>query len=396
MNSAVPQLLYIRRVLRLVWFVLGVSLLFRLFWLNLPPNGKIHVTARTNESNGYLGGFTPLDRAKPVKEGGLWYSDVVSEPAYLHVAAPSLYERFRVRLRYKLEGQPYVALGVRTDISGWNFDMKPIDLPMLDASDWNARQDGSMRIYERQASARSARDILTTGTRVAVLGAEPVRWGLKLPKRSNEKMLEIPLHETGSRSIYVYVQDGAFEMSLGLRGSEKAAARVSLVREGKTLLSREHRGDGAVALILSGAEPGLYRVDLQAPSDVSLIALATRHSRLALIDTAGEHLHIPAGAVAFDPEFPVVTWESDLAQAPYDTIIADYRPPRIDADGWRTSEAQFDFSSAAVSHGRVQTILSLPAIRTSGGKMRIDRVEIDYERPPIDPEKLLDVLKRSL
>lgn len=356
----------------------------------------MRATGRTAEPNGFIGGFTPLDRARPLQESGVWYSDIVNEPVYFHVAAPRLYERMHVRLRYKLEGQPYVALGARTDLAQWSFDVKPIDLPMLDASGWAARQDGELRVYERKASARSADEILAAGNRVAVLGIDPVRWSLKLPVLSNEKTFEAALNESGSRSIYAYVQSGAFEMSLGLRGSEKEEARVTLVREGKTMLTRTHRGDGAVALTLSGAEPGLYRVDLQASEDVSLVGITSRQSRVVLLDTAGEHLHVLGGATKFDPEFPVVTWETDLKKAPYDAIVARYRPPQIDADGWRTAEAQFELASVAASQGRVQMIVSLPAIKTVGGKMRVDRVDVEYTRPPFEPKKILDLLKLKL
>jgi hypothetical protein len=396
MSSTLPQLLFVRRVLRLAWFVLGVLLLSWIVWRNLPPGGVVRATGRTNEPNGFIGGFTPLDRAKPIEEASVWFSDIVNEPVYFHVAAPRLYERVSVRLRYKLEGQPYVALGARTDLAEWSFDVQPIDLPILDASGWIARQDGELRIYERKASTRSVAEILAAGNRAAVLGIDPVRWSLKFPTLPNEKTFEASLNESGSRSIYAYVQSGAFEMSLGLRGSEKAEARISLVREGKVVLTRTHRGDGAVALTLSGAEPGLYRVDLQAPEDVSLVGITSRQSRVVLLDTAGEHLHVPIGATAFDPEFPVVTWETDLKKAPYDAIVARYRPPQMDADGWRTAEAQFDLSSVAASQGRVQMILSLPAIKTVGGKMRVDRVDVEYARPPFEPKKLLDLLKLEL
>lgn len=396
MKSVASQLLFLHRVLRFAWFALGLLLLGWIIWQNVPPGGVVRASGRTGEPNGFIGGFTPLDRAKPVEENSAWYSDVVNEPVYFSVAAPRLYERVRVRLRYKLDGQPYVAMGARTDLKQWSFDVKPIDMPILDASGWNARQDGELRLYERKASERSAEDLLASGSRLAVLGMDPVRWSLKLPALSNEKAFETSLNVAGSRSIYAYVQDGPFEVSLGLRGPEKAEARVTLVREGKTLLTRVHRGDGAVALLLSGAEPGLYRIDLQAPDDVVLVGMTSRHARVALLDTAGEHLHVPAGAAAFDPEFPVVTWETDLKKAPYDAIIARYRPPQVDADGWRTAEAQFDLSGLAASQGRAQLLLSLPAIKSAGGKMRVDRVEVEYERRPFEFKKLLELLKLEL
>jgi len=396
MNGKRPdgQLLFLRGVLRFAWFALSVWLLLWLAWKNLPPSGRLSATGRTGEPSGFFGGFTPLDRAVPVQEGGLWYSDLVDEPVYFNLAAPRFFDTMRVRLRYKEEGQPYLAIGARTDPTAWAFDLKPIDLPMLDASGWSARQDGAFRIYERKPTARTAAEILDGAVdHTAVVGADPVRWGLKLPALKKEQPLEAVMSYPGSRKLYVYVQKGPFEMTLGLRGPEEASATVRLVREDRTLLTRSHAGDGAVELALTGAEPGLYRVDIDAPDAVSLVGVQTPHQRVAFLDTEGEHLHAPDGAAAFEPEFPVVTWETDLAKAPYDTVVARYAPPTTDADGWRTAEAVFDLRGLSASGGQVQMVFSAPAIRKLGGKIRVDRVEVEYARPPIDFGRLLDLIK---
>lgn len=411
-KKADGQLLFLRGALRVFWFTLAVWLLAWLAWKNLPPSGALFAVGRTAEPSGFFGGFTPLDRAVPTQEGGVWYSDVSAEPVYFNVAAPRLYDAMRVRLRYKeeglpagasaKEGQPYLAVGARTDSNAWAFDLKPIDLPMLDQSGWSARQDGDLRIYERKPTARSAEEILNgSADHTAVIGVDPVRWGLKLPPLKKEQPVETVMAYPGSRRMYLYVQKGPFELMLGLRGPKEVTARVSLVRDGRTLLTRTTAGDGAVELTLSGARTGLYRVDFDAPETVTLVGVRTPHQRLAFLETDGAHLKFPDGAAVFEPEFPIVTWETDLAsaesgsafggKAPYDAIVARYAPPTTDADGWRTAEAVFSLRDLAVSDGRVQMLLSAPAIKRVGGKIRIDRVELEYRRPPIELGKLLNL-----
>ncbi len=396
MSSAVPQLLFVRRVLRLVWCVLGIVFLTWIVSRNIPLNGRVAVEGRTGEPNGFIGGFTPLDRAVPTRVGERWVSDIGGEPVYFHLAAPRLYDTMRVQLRYKAEGQPYIALGARADLAEWSFDLKPIDVPLLDAAGWAARQDGELRVYEKKATTRSVQEILASGNRVALLGLDPVRWGLHLPALASEKTVEAVMNETGSRTLYVYVQHGPLELSLGLRGPEKSEARVTLVREGKTILTRTHRGDGAVQLSLTGAEAGLYRVQLDAPDDVSLIGVTSRQSRVMLLDTDGEHLHAPPGATRFDPEFPVVTWETDLKKSPYDAIVARYHPPTVDPEGWTVASTEFNLHDVAAAQGRVQMVLSLPAIKAVGGNVRVDAVQVEYQRPPIDFKKLLELIKIKL
>ncbi len=394
MNRPDGQLLFLRGLLRLAWFTISACLLGWLAWNNLPPSGRLVVVGRTAEPSGFFGGFTPLDRAVPTRADDAWFSDVVSEPVYFNLATPRFFDTMRVRVRYQGD-QPYLALGARTDRQAWAFDLKPIDLPMLDRSGWPARQDGPLRVYERTASGRSAADILSgSSDRAAVIGIDPVRWGLRLPPLKKEQPIEASVSYPGARKMYVYAQGGPFELSLGLRGPAKAAAKVSLVRDGETLLSRTHAGDGTVDLTLSGARPGLYRVDLEAPGTVTLVGIRTPHQRIALLDTEGEHLHLPPGAAPFGPEFPVVTWEADLSKAPYDAIVARYLPPKEDG-GWRVAEAAFDLHGVPSSDGRVQMVLSAPAMRKIGGKIRIDRVEVEYERPPIRFDWLSDLFKKK-
>src|SRR5512135_1710639 len=99
MKNADGQLLFLRGLLRFFWFVLAAWLLVWLAWKNLPPSGRLSAVGRTGEPSGFFGGFTPLDRAVPTLEGGVWYSDVVDEPVYFHLAAPRLFDTMRVRLR---------------------------------------------------------------------------------------------------------------------------------------------------------------------------------------------------------------------------------------------------------------------------------------------------------
>ena len=396
MTSDVTEWLLLRRAFRLAGFVLAAGLIGWIVWRNLPSDGMVTASAHTAEANGFIGGFTPLDRAKPVQENGAWYSDVVSEPVYFHLAAPRLYGTMRVRLRYQEEGQPLIGLGARTSLDAWQFDVKPIDAPFLEMSGWPARQDGALRVYERKPTARTAEDLLASNDRVAVFGLEGARWGLRLPPLRNERPMEAALDEKGPRRLYVYVQDGPLDVSLGLRGASGSTARVTLVRDDKAVLTRQLEGDGSVQLLLSGAKPGLYRIDLDAPETVSLIGLVSRHSRLVLIDTAGSHVYAPPGAVPFEPEFPVVTWETDLRNTPYDAVVARYQPPSVDAEGWRSAEAVFDLSAVAASRGRMQMVLSLPAVKKVGGKVRIDRVEVTYMHPRLAPKKLFEFLKARL
>ncbi len=389
------QWAFVRFVARCLWLALGLWLLIWLVLKNFPLSGRLSASVRTAEPSGFIQGFSPFDRAAPVRETGSWYSDLVGDPVYFHVAAPKLYDRVRVRLRYKDDGQPYVALGMRPDPAAWAFDLKPIDLPILDGSGWAARQDGDFRIYERRSTRRSAVDLLNgSSEKVGVLGVDPVRWGMKLPALANEHPVEAVTSYAGARTIYIYVQKNTFAMTLGIQGPDEASVRASLVHQGRTLLSRERKGAGTIELQLTGAEPGLYRIDLSAPASVTLTGLQTPHQRLVLRDTDGEHLHAPVGASAFMPEFPVVTWETDLARAPFDAVVARYRPPAVDGDGWRTAEAEFDLRAVSAPDGQAQMAVSLPAIGRVGGKLRVDRVDVEYIRPPFRLDALRKLFTR--
>jgi hypothetical protein len=396
MSDVIGQLNFLRHALRFLWFAAAFALLATIVARNLPASGVVEASARTAEPSGFVGGFTPLDRAVPVEEGGLWYSDIAAEPAYFHVAAPRLCETVEVALRYRNQGQPYLALGARTDLDAWSFDLKPIDLPILDASGWAARQDGEFRIYERKPTARSAEEILASAAgRTAVLAIDPARWGMRL-SGAPEKPFEAPLSLPGSRKIYVYVQEGPLDVSLGFRGPAAASAKVELRRGDALLLSRTRSADGAVDLALTGAETGLYRIDVAAPEAMTLVGIRSRHGRVAIVGDGEPRLSFPEGATPFEPEFPVFTWETDLAKAPLDAVVARYTPPTVDAEGWRVASATFRLRDLAAAQGRVQMLVSAPKIRDRGAVIRVDRVDVRYRRPPFDARKLLDLFKLEL
>lgn len=395
-TDALAQLRFLRNFLRLFWVAAGFGLLAVIVARNLPPSGLLEASARTAVPSGFVDGFTPLDRARPTQDGALWYSDIVAEPVYFHVAAPRLYDTVRVAMRYRNEGQPYLALGARGDLDAWSFDLKPIDLPMLDDSGWASRQDGDLRIYERKATARTAAEILDApGGRTAVLAIDPARWGMRLPKEK-EKPFEAALSLAGPRTIYVYVQEGPLDVSLGFRGPAGSVARVELRNGEGVLLTRTRQADGAVDLKLTGAETGLYRIDVAAPETMTLSGVRSAHGRVALLGVEGMRLMVPPGATAFEPEFPVFTWETDLEKSPYDAVVARYAPPTVDAEGWRTASAEFRLRDLAASQGRVQMIVSAPKIRDHGAKVRVDRVDVAYRRPPLDLQALLDLFKLDL
>jgi hypothetical protein len=144
---------------------------------------------------------------------------------------------------------------------------------------------------------------------------------------------------------------------------------------------------------LTGGAPGLYRVEIEAPASMSIVGVQTPHQRVAFVETEGRHLFQPEGALPFDPEFPIVTWETEIAKADYGTIVARIRPPVTDTNGWREAEAEFDLRHVSAADGRVQMLLSAPGIKKVGGKIRIDRVEVEYRRPPLEFGKLFDFFK---
>lgn len=389
------QTAFVRNALRLLWFVLGAGLIGWIAARNLPADGRLVARVRAAEPSGFVGGLTPTDRAKIIEGGDGHFTEVVDEPAYFHIARPRLYPKVTVRMRFRNEGQPLVELGGRTSLDAWGFDLKPLDAPMLDGLGWPAWQDGPYRVYERKASARSASEILASSDgRIGVYHADPVRWGLRLPEPRSAEPVEVLERLPGPRVLYTYVHRAPFGLTLALDAPVDAVVQVRVLHEGEVVMTRGlESGAGSVELGITNAKPGLYRVEIEMPTDAALTQVRSEQQKLVFVDTAGEKFKAFAPASAFEPEHHVVTWESDVGKARLEAIVAAYRPPTVDASGWKVAEAEFDLGALAPDRGRIQMALSLPAIKAVGGRLLVDWIEAEYVREPLSVSGTLTMLK---
>jgi len=77
--------------------------------------------------------------------------------------------------------------------------------------------------------------------------------------------------------------------------------------------------------------------------------------------------------------------------------LAATPPPKRTEDGWSISETAFDMSALAVDRGGdVQMIISLPGMKSVKAPILIRKVEIEYIRPPLTLNFLLEALRKRL
>lgn len=400
------QTAFVRNALRLLWLVLGGGLVVWIVAGNFPPDGRLVARVGAAQPSGFVGGITPTDRARVVGEPGSYLTEVISEPAYFQLARPRLYPKAKLRLRFRNEGQPIVELGGRTSLEAWGFDLRPLDAPLLDrlalppaqgGLGWSARQDGVLRAYEKKATSRAVAELLASpDAKIGVYHADPVRWGLRLAAPKSGKPVEVKERLSGPRVLYAYVHRAPFSLMLDVEGAADAAARVRVLHEGETIMTRELTGSGTVDLGLTNAKIGLYRVEVSMPTESTLAEVRSEQPRLVFADTMGERFKAFSPEAAFVPEHHVVTWETDVRAAGLEAVVAAYRPPETDAEGWKVAEAEFDLNALAPDRGRIQMALSLPAIKAVGGRVLTDWIEVEYVRPPLSFAALVDLFRRPI
>lgn len=377
-----PQLVFLKQFLRVLWVVLGVGLTLWIVQKNLPPGGRLIARMPAGEPSGFIGGLTPGDRVALAEENGRRYFALTDEPAYFRLARPRFFRQAVVRLHYRHDGEPLIELGARVSRERWQFDLRPVDAALLDGLGWSARQDGRYRVYEKKPTGRTAAEILRAADarKTAVYHLDPVRWGMTVPGAVDRGAeLECQLSTVNCQKLYIYAARPPFQASIDIVGK----ATVKLVKDGETILTRA-AADETVELAVTNAKPGLYRLEIDAAEGgASRVRTAN-----AILAAAGQP---PKPPVFFQPEFPSINAETRVAEAGYDTIVADYVPPKIGADGWKTSEAEFDLGTLAAEGGGVQMIVSVPGIKAVGRPVLIDWIEVEYRRPP-----LLETLKSWL
>ncbi len=377
-----PQLVFLRQFLRVAWIVLGAALVIWVVGKNLPISGRLTVRMPAGEPSGFIGGLTPGDRVTIADENGRRYFSLTDEPAYFRLAAPRFFRQAVVRLHYRHDGEPLIELGARTSRERWQFDLRPVDAAILDGLGWTARQDGRYRVYEKKPTGRTAGEILRAADarKTAVYHLDPVRWGMTMPAAADRGAELICQPSTvNCQKLYIYVVRPPFQASVDIVGT----ATVKLMKDGETILTRT-AADETVELAVTNAKPGLYRLEIDAAEGG---ASRVRTSN-AVLAAAGE---TPKPPLFFQPEFPSINAETRIEEAGYDTIVAGYAPPSADADGWKTSEAEFDLGALATEGGGAQMIVSVPGIKTVKRPVLIDWIEVEYRRP-----LLLETLKSWL
>lgn len=80
------------------------------------------------------------------------------------------------------------------------------------------------------------------------------------------------------------------------------------------------------------------------------------------------------------------TFHSELAATP---------SPGMTSDGWKVSETTFDLGPLAVDgKGDLQMIVSMPGMKVTDAPVLIRNLRIQYERPPLTLEHLVEAIRR--
>jgi hypothetical protein len=136
----------------------------------------------------------------------------------------------------------------------------------------------------------------------------------------------------------------------------------------------------------------VYRIEIEGGAEARLTAIRSRHRKLAY--RVGGELRSPSKASEFAPEFPPILWNEDPTR--YDTVVAAYVPPEAVLGGLKRASAEFELGDLARIAGRAQVLVSVPAIRSNGTPVRIERIMVEYRRESFSLANLWRVVLRSL
>jgi len=97
--------------------------------IDLNPSGILDVSYHLCDPSPYVSEFSPHGRVLDIeRKNGYCTQTMVIDPVYVDVRLPQQYDRVTIQLRYRKEEGVPLAVGVRTSLDEWQWDIQSAQL----------------------------------------------------------------------------------------------------------------------------------------------------------------------------------------------------------------------------------------------------------------------------
>ncbi|HLD18064.1 MAG TPA: hypothetical protein VJB99_03245 [Patescibacteria group bacterium] len=319
-----------------------------LLWQELVPSGTFVVTKTPGISSPFVDRVLPDARVRSPEHLSSyeWVQPIIGDPAFFFVHPHRSFKTVEAEVRFRNdENVPIVEFGARANAPGETYDLRPLQNLLIDHSSWDRLEKDGMVLLQRKHIYDSLEDFLSDPPARATIATyhftlEKLFRLVDVQPSPQRQILDVSLR--GPHEFFTYIKDETLRFDFGFMDMNRKeggdSVRIVLVNEkGVPLADRNLGDDGNVSedrepsgmrtlrLEVPNLPEGVYKVQLQAESDIFFRRIATRQryvtflNHLTLGDEAG--YREPSASVQFWTDASVLRFSTQHADAVQDVSV---------------------------------------------------------------------------
>lgn len=248
------SIIYLKKILKIFRALLILSALCLFFWLFLKdfvPSGILVVKNDFEFKDKQISDLYPDVRVRQKQQNGDgdWYQDMYVDPVYFKVNPPREFKRVKLRIKYKIERQPFFQVGLKSGPGELDFQFSPMEFEKLDDLDWYELRNEDLVLFQKSKRYNSIKEFLNNlprDGRVAVYNMN-----LEIPSVRGYQSTVLNLKTDLNHVSYVIA-----------KYKEPTISEEWKINEAEFEISKDNYFDGRLVFILSAPDIDLNRGDI--------------------------------------------------------------------------------------------------------------------------------------
>lgn len=333
-------------IIKAILWLSFALLIFLILLKYFVPFGKITYSWRTGETSPYISSLTPKERVSLNAEGN-W--QIGSGPAYFKLNTTRIYDKLKLKIKYKTKGFSGIEAGVLVDNKLKGYSLTPVyNLALekiLASGDWGVIEENGVLLMQKNEAYTSLKNFFAKPPKVSEVAIYNYEWpeALKITDYKAGRGYKTNWPIVGAASMRVYIKDEPLvlellvsdknlnkdndEAVLELR-NEKGDLIESKVLADDNLPVGQESSPRIVKIVKNNLPEGVYKLNWRAGNDVVINSLTTAQSKFIFVNNLrlGSY-DKPISLVLSGPNLGAVTIDPKAVQtvkiANYNLVVGE-------------------------------------------------------------------------
>lgn len=298
----------ILRIIQIIIIILPAVLLAWLFNLNFVPSGSLEKSFDLSSPSPYADYLVPQQRVTGVmiKDDSESFQQIIEDPVYFHTHLPSSFDTLTVGIKFKPDKQPLLEYGPLITEEAWQYDLRPMWNRVLEEIDWFEQESGDLKLYQRRNRFSSVQEFLDNLPDMDRIGIYDYTLNTNYQISDYAAQTEVKEYEIYLRGYHQFLtyigQNEDLDFSFWIqdmnRGEGADPVVINLYKDNVTIDSKiipdgelwRDVNDGSKVRRIDFKRdrlfPGVYKIELNVPTDIFIRRIATPQQKLVIINSA--------------------------------------------------------------------------------------------------------------